>query len=287
MSLLELTNATLVRDGVRVLDDLSLSIAAGEHTAIMGPNGAGKSALMRLLALEERPLARPDDPPPVRVFGQDRWHVFELRPRLGIVSADLHHRLVVGGSAGRLRVRDVVLSGYFGMHGIAPADQVTPAMRRDVLLALDRMEARHLAERLMDELSTGEARRVVIARALVTTPRALVLDEPAAGLDLVARRHLTMLMNRVAETGTTLVLVTHQVEEILPVISRIIFLKQGRVLAHGSRESMLTSVWLSRLFDAPVELGCRDGQLTAHLRPSSLLRDATPPADLTDSKAEG
>lgn len=263
-SVLELDNATVVKGGQRVLDGLTLSIGPGQHTAIMGPNGAGKSALLQLLTLQDRPLARDEGRPPVRVFGEDRWNVFDLRPRLGIVSADLHERLVIGNSRGRIRVSDAVLSGYFGMHGLTPADTRVPAAMHDgVRVALERMEAAHLIDRCLDELSTGEARRVVVARALVTVPSALVLDEPANGLDLVARHHLVQLINRVAEAGTTVILITHQVEELLPAISNIILLKQGRVLAQGSRETMLTSAQLSRLYDTQIELTARGGHLTA------------------------
>lgn len=264
--ILELFNATVIKGGVRVLDNLTLSIAAGEHTAIIGPNGAGKSALMQLLTHQDRPLARDggrEDVGPVRVFGHDRWNVFELRTRIGVVSADLHHRLVVGNSAGRIRVSDAVLSGHFGMHGLAPPGEVTSAMHDAVGSALDRMEAAHLARRHVDELSTGEARRVVIARALVTRPEALVLDEPATGLDLVARHRLVQLVNRVAEAGTTLILITHEIEDIVPAISRVVLLKQGRVLAAGARAAMLTSAHLTRLFDWPIELTGHNGQVSA------------------------
>ena len=273
---LQLSNATVIRGDARILDSLTLSIAAGEHTAIMGPNGAGKSALMQLLTLQNRPLARGDDgPPPVRVLGDDRWNVFELRSRLGVVSADLHHRLVLGNSWGRIRVADAVLSGHFGMHGLAPPDAVSDAMREAVTVALDRLEAGHLAHRYVDELSTGEARRVVIARALVTKPEALVLDEPSTGLDLVARARLVHSMNRLAESGTTLILVTHQVEEILPAITKVVFLKRGRVFADGSRADLLTGPQLSRLFDAPVELAEAHGQLSARiLRAPAMKRGA-------------
>jgi iron complex transport system ATP-binding protein len=268
--ILELLGATVVKNGIRVLDDMTLTIRRGQHTAIMGPNGAGKSALINLLTHQDRPLARGDDAPAVRVFGRSRWNVFELRPLLGIVSADLHHRFVNGNSRGRIRVEDAVLSGFFGMHGLMPDDAVTDDMRAQARLALERMEAAHLAGRFVDEMSTGEARRVLVARALVTTPQALLLDEPATGLDLVARRRLAELMDRVAAAGTTLILVTHQVEEIVPSISHIVYLKEGRVIASGPRAALLTSAHLSDLFGCAIELSGAD-YLTAAI--------ASPPVD--------
>lgn len=264
-AILELRDATVIRNDLRALDGVSLTIPAGQHTAIMGPNGAGKSALMQLVTFQERPVPHADGSPSLRVFGRDVWHVFELRPQLGVVSGDLHHHFVNGNSRGRIRVIDAVLSGFFGMHGLTPPDAVTARMREDARMALDRMEATHLAARFMDEMSTGEVRRVLVARALVTNPVALLLDEPATGLDLAARRRLVTLMNRVAEAGTTLILVTHQVEEIVPAISHVIFLKRGQVLRQGPRAAVLTDEHLSDLFDMPVTLTASGGYLQADI----------------------
>ena len=260
---LELIDATVVRNDVCALDHVSLTIPAGQHTAIMGPNGAGKSALMQLITFQDRPVPHADESASVRVFGRDVWHVFELRPQLGVVSGDLHQRFVNGNSYGRIRVIDAVLSGFFGMHGLTPPDGVTPRMREDARAALERMEATHLSARYLDEMSTGEVRRVLVARALVTSPTALLLDEPATGLDLAARHRLMTLMNRVAEAGTTLILVTHQVEEIIPAMSHVVFLKRGRVLRQGPRTAVLTDEHLSELFEMPVRLTARDGYLQA------------------------
>ncbi len=265
--ILELIDATVVRNDVRALDGLTLTIPVDQHTAIMGPNGAGKSALMQLITFQDRPVPHADGSPSLRVFGRDVWHVFELRPRLGVVSGDLHHRFVNGNSYGRIRVMDAVLSGFFGMHGLTPPDAVSPAMRAEARTALDRMEATHLASRYLDEMSTGEVRRVLVARALVTAPDALLLDEPASGLDLAARHRLATLIHRVAEAGTTLILVTHQVEDIVPAVSHVVFLKRGRVLRYGRRDEVLTEPHLSELFGLPVTLSGSDGFLHATAQP--------------------
>ena len=261
--LLELTDATVIKNGVRVLDGLTLSIAEGEHTAILGPNGAGKTALIHLLTHDHYPLAG-DGTPPVRVLGRHRWNVSELRAHLGIVTPDLHHQFVDGHSAGPVRGLDAAVSGFFATRGFLHGLSVTREMRDQGLAALARVDAAHLAERRLDEMSTGEARLVLIARALVTRPLALVLDEPTTGLDVVARGRFLGMMRRIAGQGTTIVLITHHVEEIVPEIEHVVLLQRGRVAAEGPKASMLTAERLSALFEALVTLDRVDGYYYAH-----------------------
>lgn len=262
---LELTNATLIRGERPVLDGLTLTINEGEHTAILGPNGAGKSALLRLLTHEDRALAPEGDvPSPVRVFGSDNWDVFDLRSQLGIVSADLHHRFVFGNNEGRVRAEAAVLSGFFATQGILRYGAVTEGMRQRAADALGRMGAGHLARRWLDELSSGEARRVLLARALVTAPRALVLDEPTTGLDMIARHAFMEQVRQIARTGTTLILITHHIEEIIPEIGRVLLLRGGRIVASGPKTEILAPAHLSALFDGPVAVEEAVGYYYAH-----------------------
>jgi iron complex transport system ATP-binding protein len=257
--LLELTDATVVKDGVRILDGLTLTIGDGEHAAILGPNGAGKTTLINLLTHQDYAFVREGAPPAVRVFGGTRWNVFELRTQLGIISNDLHQRFVAGHSAGRIRGDEAVVSGFFATQGFLINWSVTAEMRDRASEALDRLEAAHLAGKWLDQMSTGEVRRVLIARALVNRPRALVLDEPSAGLDVVARYRFLETVRRLAREGTTIVLITHHVEEIIPEIDRVFLLQRGRVLDSGDKAAMLTDERLSTLFGAPVTLGRERG----------------------------
>jgi iron complex transport system ATP-binding protein len=257
--ILELVEATVEKDGRRVLDRITLTIHAGEHTAIVGPNGAGKSILVRLLTHEDRAIASDAASSPVRVFGNGNWHVFDLRAQLGIISADLHHRFVVGNSEGRIAAETAVLSGFLASDGIVRYGAITGDMRRRAADALDRMGIAHLARRWMDEMSSGEARRVLLARALVTSPRALVLDEPTTGLDLVARHDFMERVRRIARDGTTVILITHHVDEIVPEIQRVILLRSGRVVGDGPKRSTLTRERLSDLFESPIALEESDG----------------------------
>ena len=254
VTLLELHHASVVLGGVRILDGLTLSIPVGEHTAILGPNGAGKSTFIKLLTLQQYPLAEDDNPSPIRVFGEERWDVFELRSKLGIVSADLHDRFVHGNSNGVLTGLDAVVSGFFATHGVFGHQRVTGAMRREAMEALERVDAARLARATLDTMSTGEARRVLIARALVHHPAALVLDEPTRGLDLVSRHHFMERVRAVARQGTTILLVTHHVDEIIPEIARVILLRRGAIARDGAKADVLTGPHLSDAFDAPLSV---------------------------------
>jgi iron complex transport system ATP-binding protein len=210
---LELAGATVIMGDRPVLHDLTLTIHTGQHTAIVGPNGAGKSLLVKLLTHEVRALVRDDGQSTVRVFGSDNWDVFDLRSQLGIVSADLHQRFVAGNSEGRISGEAAVLSGFLASDGILRYGTITAEMKQKAAEALERMGASHLSRRWLDELSSGEARRVLLARALVTSPRALVLDEPTTGLDLASRHEFMERVRQIARAGTTLILITHHVDE--------------------------------------------------------------------------
>ena len=249
---LELRNATLVRGGVRVLHGLSLTIGAGEHTAILGPNGAGKSSLIRMLTLEDRPRAAVNGVPPMRLFGRETWDVSELRTRLGVVTGDLDSGFGIGTSGGRVCGLDAAVSGLLGSHGVFAHHEVTAAMRQQGVDALERVEAGHLARKPLNEMSAGERRRVLIARALISRPDALVLDEPTAGLDLVARQRFMESVRRLVREGTTLILVTHHVEEIVPETTRVVLLQGGRIVFDGPPPEALTPERLQDVFGGAV-----------------------------------
>jgi len=257
--ILELTDATVVKDDRPVLHRLSLTIRDGEHTAILGPNGAGKSLLIGLLTHVERPLARDGGHPPVRVFGRDDWDIFELRRLLGVVSASLHVQFVAGNTEGRIRADAAVLSAFLASYGVLRYGEITTAMRDRAAAALETVGVAHLSSRFLDELSSGEARRVMLARVLVTEPRALVLDEPTTGLDLAARHAFMERVRAVARQGTTVILVTHYLEEIIPEIERVVLLRAGRIAGDGAKAEMLASARLSELFDLPVAVDRADG----------------------------
>ncbi len=252
--ILELREATVVRGGSRILDCVSVELYPGEHTAIIGPNGSGKSTLIKLISGQVYPSAPATVDPPVRVFGRSRWQLDELRGRLGVVSSELHHRFVAGSSMGRATGLEIVIASFFGSEILFLHHRVPEAFRRRALESLESVGVAHLAKRKMHEVSSGEARRVLIARALVHRPEVLVLDEPTTGLDLVARADFLDTLRSLAEGSVTLILVTHHVEEILPEFRRVIVMSGGRVVADGASETVLTSEVLSAAYASAVTL---------------------------------
>jgi iron complex transport system ATP-binding protein len=261
--LLTIHDATVRKNSTRVLDRISLTVREGEHTAILGPNGAGKSSLIRLIAHLDYPLAHEDGTPPLLILGEKLWNVFELRSLLGIVSTDLQNSILCGTLPGRTRGRDAVLSGFFASYGVFGHHQVTPTMRAKAHQALELMEAAHLADSFIEAMSTGEVRRIMIARALVPDPRALLLDEPTTGLDLMVRHRFLDTLRNLARHGKTIILVTHHIEEIFPEIHRVILLNRGRVLLDGRKPDVLTSRHLSTMFEGPVMLRQTNGFYSA------------------------
>ena len=233
------------------LHELSLRIAPGQHTAILGANGSGKSTLIKLLTRELYPLARADGSAPVRLLGQARWQVDRLRSQLGIVTGDFGATLA---GLPELSAEDAVLGGLFASFVVPPFQHIDAHMRERAAEALERAHALPLRHRPYAELSTGQARRVLIARALVNRPQALLLDEPGSGLDPVARGHLLAMLRQLARAGTTLVLVTHHIEEVVPEIERVVVLKAGRILADGPQAEVFDDALLSEAFDGPVRV---------------------------------
>ena len=248
--LLELDRACVVRGQVRVLDGFSLRIDQGQHTAILGANGCGKSTLIKLVTRELYPLARAGEPP-VKVLGQARWQVDRLRSQLGIVTGDFGATLA--GMDG-LTAEDAVLGGLFASFALPPFREITAGQRDRAAEALERSAALGLRRRPYAELSAGEQRRVLIARALVNRPQALLLDEPTTALDLVARGQLLESLRGLARDGVTLVLVTHHIEEVVPEIGRVVLMQAGRITGDGPPAQMLTAGNLSQAFGGPVRV---------------------------------
>lgn len=234
------------------LRNLSLTIGAGEHVAILGPNGCGKSTLIKTITRECYPLARPESN--VTILGQRVWNVVTLRSMMGIVSNDLQARCTR-----EITGFDIVLSGFFSSIGIWPNHHVTEKQRRKAADVLRFLEAAHLSEKPVEEMSSGEARRMLIGRALVHDPKALLLDEPSTSLDLFAQHELRESVRKLAKAGVGILLVTHHLSDIIPEIGRVIMMRNGEIAADGPKDEVLTAGALRELFGVKVELAKRDG----------------------------
>src|ERR1700680_4604547 len=253
--LLSLEHVTVLR-GTRkqrpALNDVTLQIAAGEHVCILGPNGCGKSTLIKTITRECYPLAREGSS--VSILGRERWNIFELRSLLGIVSPDLLASCTTDATG-----RDVVLSGFFSSTRIFPHHHPDPEHLARAETTLARLGIAHLAHRAVSQMSSGEAKRTLIARALVHDPQALLFDEPSNALDIAAQFQLRDTMRKLAQSGLGVLLVTHHVSEIIPEIERVVLLREGRIMADGTKQEILTAGHLSSLFGVPVRLVQQDG----------------------------
>ena len=248
LPLLSFQNVTVMRGDRAALQEVNLEIAAGEHVCILGPNGCGKSTLIKTIARECYPLARAGCA--ISILGRERWNIFELRSLLGIVSPDLLASCTTEATG-----RDVVLSGFFSSTRIFPHHHPEPELLARAEAALKRLGIAHLADRPVAQMSSGEAKRALIARALVHDPQTLLFDEPSSALDIGAQLQLRETLRELAQSGLGILLVTHHVSEIIPEIERVVLLRGGRILRDGPKAAILTEENLSRLFNAKVRLG--------------------------------
>lgn len=251
-ALMDFRNLRVMRGQKAAIDDFSLRVGADEHVAILGPNGCGKSTLIKTITRECYPVAREESS--MSILGQDTWDVFSLRSLLGIVSNDLMLSCT-GDACGR----DVVLSGFFSSTAIYPNHTVDPRHLQMAESALAELKIVHLADRPVGEMSSGEARRVLIARALVHKPKALLFDEPCNSLDLAAQQKVRQTMSSLAKSGTAIILVTHELADIVPEIQRVVLMSGGRIIADGPKEEILRVDRLAALFGVSVDMARRDG----------------------------
>jgi iron complex transport system ATP-binding protein len=234
------------------LRNINLTIGAAEHVAILGPNGCGKSTLIKTITRECYPVAQPDST--VTILGERVWNVVNLRSMLGIVSNDLMTQCTR-----EITGFEMVLSGFFSSIGIWPNHHVTQKQRRKANDVLRFLEAAHLANKPVDEMSSGEARRMLIGRALVHDPKALLLDEPSTSLDLFAQHELRENIRKLARAGIAIILVTHHLSDVIPEIDRVILMRNGEISGDGPKEDLLTAPALGKLFGLKVELARREG----------------------------
>ncbi len=274
-SVFALKRVHVARGERTVLTNIDLSLTAGEHLAILGPNGCGKSTLLKTITCELYPVAvNPDGSrPSVSIFGRERWDLTQLRQRLGVVSAELPGKPTLTTTG-----LDAILTGFFASSTLWPNLTVTPAMRDRAEELLVQVGATTLRSHPVGQMSAGQQRRIMIARALAGSQAAaqqqgtssssigdrnsaemLLLDEPSNALDLAAQQDLRSLLRRLAQSGVTILLITHHTADIIPEIARVLLMQNGRIAADGSKRDLLTASRLSALFGASLELNEREG----------------------------
>jgi iron complex transport system ATP-binding protein len=267
VAVIEFAGVTVRRGRSLLLDDVNWEVEEDERWVVLGPNGAGKTTLLQVAAAQLHPTAGVagilDE-----VLGTT--DVFELRPRIGLTSAALADRI-----PRTELVRDVVVSASYGVVG-RWREQYADLDHDRAAELLTEVGASHLAERTFGTLSEGERKRVQIARALMTDPELLLLDEPAAGLDLGGREDLVATLSELAldPDSPATVLVSHHVEEIPPGFTHALLLREGRVVDAGPVEDVVTAETLSETFGMPLLLSRADDRFAARRRPPQRIRQA-------------
>jgi iron complex transport system ATP-binding protein len=244
-SVLHLAGVTVRRGTSTILDSVDWQVNEGERWIVLGPNGAGKTTLLQIVAARLHPTSGTAT---ILDSTLGKVDVFELRPRIGLSSAALAERLPTAES-----VRDVVLTAAYGVTGRwhESYDELDEQRAKDLLAAFD---VDHLVDRTYGTLSEGERKRVQIARALMTDPELLLLDEPGAGLDLGGREELVGALSELASDPASPVLihVTHHVEEIPQGFTHLLLMKKAGIQAAGPIEEVLTADNLSAAFGLPL-----------------------------------
>ena len=254
--IIELEHATVKRQGINILDDVSLQVHQGEHVAIIGPNGAGKSTLVQVISEEIHPLYNPLSK---RIlFGQQRWQVLELRKKLGIVSQSLQYLC-----NSTYKAWEITASGFFSSIGLDFHHQITQEQLTKVQKTMMDFDVWKLKDKQMNRISSGEARRILLCRASVHNPQVMLLDEAVSNLDFPARHQYRRSLEQLDEEGKTLILATHELSEIIPAIQRIVVMNQGRIVADGPKQAIMKEEILSTIYGTKVFVDEREGLFTA------------------------
>lgn len=250
--LAELNNITAFRGDRKVLENFNLTLHEGESVAILGPNGCGKSTLLKLLTREIYHVDKPESS--LLIKGSERINLMQLREWLGVVSQDLQEFYTP-----YTKGRDVVASGLLGAIGVHDHLQLTEHQQQRVDEVIGQLGLAYLNDTMFQRLSTGQQRRLLLARALIHNPSTLIFDEPTNSLDLQASFELIATMRELVQSGTNLLIATHHVQEVVPEIERIIFMKDGQIIADGDKTALLTSDHLSDLYGVKLKLMVQDG----------------------------
>jgi len=260
VSLITVKNLSAYYESRKVFENLNFTVEQGDYLCIVGENGSGKTTLIKLLRGDIRPYYDEESPSTMRIFGEDRWNLFEIRGRMGVVSMDLQSMF-----RSDTIVSEVICSGFFNSLDVFRNHTVTPDMIRSVLNAAKEMGIEDILEHEIGNISLGEMRRALIARALVTDPSLLVLDEPMTGLDIVMKSKFRSMFDLMISSGISIVMVTHDLTDIPVSVKRIVMIRDGEVFADGLKEELLTDEVVSELYGEPIKVECLGGIYSMHL----------------------
>ena len=256
MNIIDFQNVTVFQGRNKVLDDFSLAIDESQSTVILGPNGSGKTTLLKLLNRELYIVEEKNSS--LKIFEKDRWNVDELRSNLGVVSQHLQY----GYSSSAIGLY-VVLSGFYSSDGIWQHQEFDVSKLDRAKEVMDLLSITHLKDREFSTMSTGEQRKFLLARSLVNDPAVLVFDEPTSGLDMSTCFQYLEIIRELISMGKKVILVTHHIHEIPPEVTRVILLKEGRVIEDGDKDQILTNTNLTNLFDWPIRMIKENGYFQA------------------------
>ena len=256
MNIIDFQNVTVFQGRNKVLDDFSLTIDESQSTVILGPNGSGKTTLLKLLNRELYIVEEKNSS--LKIFEKDRWNVDELRSNLGVVSQHLQY----GYSRSAIGLY-VVLSGFYSSDGIWQHQEFDKGKLDRAKEVMDLLSITHLKDREFSTMSTGEQRKFLLARSLVNDPAVLVFDEPTSGLDMSTCFQYLEIIRELISMGKKVILVTHHIHEIPPEVTRVILLKEGRVIEDGDKDQILTNTNLTNLFDWPIRVIKENGYFQA------------------------
>ena len=238
--------------GRPVINNLNLQLRLGESTTVLGPNGAGKSTVVKLVERSLHPVVQAGAH--LKLFGSSTVNLWQLRRRLGVVNSEMETRFPP-----MINALEVVLSGLFGSMRLGRDQIPQPQQISATRALLERLDLAAIADQSFGQLSDGQRRRLMIARAMVHDPEVLVLDEPSRALDLKACHQLLQMLRELCRSGTTLVQVTHRIDTIVPEMQRVLFIDGGRIVGDGTPPTMLTAERLSALFDTNLTVVEADG----------------------------
>ena len=243
---LELSNLEAWNNNTKVLDNINLKIREGENVAILGPNGSGKSSLLKVINRSLYPIHK--NPSSIKLFNSEVIDIWRLRSRIGLITSDINFRINKSTN-----VINVIKGGYFGRFSITNREKTNIKQNKDVINILNELNLINYSNKKYHELSDGQKKVVLIARALIHKPRILILDEPTSSLDIRASQQIRDILSKLCKTGVNIVQVTHDIENIIEDINRIVFIKNGRILKEGSKEELINSTEISKLFDIKIK----------------------------------